>query len=248
MTVALCLGGALSVWDDLAAALKIVAGRKFIVVAANHSGIEFDGRLDAWVTLHPELFEQWRTDRAARGGNTDYRAVVHNHARGDAEVHKAGWSGSSGLFAAKVAIQKLDCVGAILCGIPMEAEAGHITAPSEPWGLVERYRPAFEQARLDGDPIRSMSGWSADLFGKPDTAWLDEIGAAWGRRPQRAQRKDPEMRIRMIRTRNFTPPTDRRLTVKYLVDQEYSVKRAWGEEMVRDGDAKKVTEPHRRAA
>jgi len=59
-------------------------------------------------------------------------------------------------------------------------------------------------------------------------------------------RKESAMRIRMVRTRNFTPPCDRRLTVKYLADREYTVKRDWGAAMVKDGDAKRVVEPRRR--
>lgn len=58
-------------------------------------------------------------------------------------------------------------------------------------------------------------------------------------------RKDPQMRILMLKTRNYTPPADRRLTVKYLVGQEYTVKRDWAQDMIADGDAKKAPPPKR---
>lgn len=55
------------------------------------------------------------------------------------------------------------------------------------------------------------------------------------------------MRIKMLKTRNFTMPEDRRVTTKYLADQEYTVKRNHGEAMVTDGDAKEV-KGHRKPA
>lgn len=53
------------------------------------------------------------------------------------------------------------------------------------------------------------------------------------------------MRLRFSRTRNFTPPEDRRITVKYRADQEYTVKREWGEAMVSDGDGIEIDPPAR---
>ena len=53
------------------------------------------------------------------------------------------------------------------------------------------------------------------------------------------------MRVRMKRTRNFTPPEERRITVKYREKQEYTVKREWGEALVADGDAVEIDPPAR---
>lgn len=53
------------------------------------------------------------------------------------------------------------------------------------------------------------------------------------------------MRIKMIRTRTFVPPEERRIGVKFLEGQEYTVKRAWGAAIVADGDAKEVRAPRR---
>ncbi|MGH6979041.1 MAG: hypothetical protein ACRED4_07100 [Brevundimonas sp.] len=53
------------------------------------------------------------------------------------------------------------------------------------------------------------------------------------------------MRVRMKRTRNFTPPEERRITVKYREKQEYTVKREWGEALVADGDAVEIEPPKR---
>lgn len=53
------------------------------------------------------------------------------------------------------------------------------------------------------------------------------------------------MRIAMQRKRLFTPPEDRRLTVRYDAGGEFTVKRAWGDAMVSAGDAEEVPAPPR---
>lgn len=53
------------------------------------------------------------------------------------------------------------------------------------------------------------------------------------------------MRVRFSRNRLWTPPEDRRLTVSYKADMELTVKRAWGEQMVKDGDAEEIETPAR---
>lgn len=56
------------------------------------------------------------------------------------------------------------------------------------------------------------------------------------------------MRVKFTKTRNWTPPEERRITVKYRASQEYTVKREWGEAMVGDGDAVEVDPPKRAEA
>lgn len=53
------------------------------------------------------------------------------------------------------------------------------------------------------------------------------------------------MRIRMKKTRNWTMPSDRRVTIKYLEGKAYSIKRAWGLQLVEAGDAEEVPAPVR---
>ena len=53
------------------------------------------------------------------------------------------------------------------------------------------------------------------------------------------------MRILMLKTRNYTPPADRRVTVKFLAGEEHTVKRDWALEMIKDGDAKRAPAPRR---
>jgi hypothetical protein len=51
------------------------------------------------------------------------------------------------------------------------------------------------------------------------------------------------MRIRMIRTRLFRVPTNRNVSFLYKADCRYTVKRAWGEAMIADGDAVELEVP-----
>jgi hypothetical protein len=245
--IGLVLGGARCVWSDLAAAREIIGGTPHFIIAANHVGIIYTGSLDAWATLHHELIDGWREERAAAGLNTDFRTFIHARKRGvDAEIVPQGWYGSSGLYAAQVALEIMGAAGVMLCGVPMDADAGHING-AETWPYVDRYRAGFEAAKADGANIRSMSGWSAELFGRPDGEWLADLGIPLNLSDlaRLFEPKEPDMRVKMLRTRNYTPPSDRRQTTKFLAGQEYTVKREWGDEMVRDGDADEVKAPRK---
>lgn len=244
--VAIVIGGAQGVWEELESALGLVKGRDFIVIATNHAGRLYAGHIDAWVTLHPECLREWRSDRKDAGFNDDYEAFVHENRRGliDVQVVPHGWYASSGIYAAQVATQALDCAGVILCGVPLEEERGHIAFPG-PWIEWAMYRAGAEAAKADGTPIRSMSGWTADLFGQPTKAWLKQIGVGKASAKLKPQNEEATMRVRMLRTRNFTPRDDRRVTYKYEAEKEFTVRREWGDEMVTDGDAEEIDAPAR---
>ncbi|HYC66647.1 hypothetical protein [Brevundimonas sp.] len=228
--IALVLGGAPTVWKDLERARRLTAGLHTIIVATNFAGRDYEGHIDVWATLHPELFAAWRAERAEKALNTDYRAFVHRKHGGlaDIEVHPLGWSGSSGLYAAQVAVQALDASGVILCGVPMEREAGHYVTPGE-WSLVERYRPAWLAAKDAGLPIRSMSGWTAEQFGYPDGYTPIE--------------ETPTMRVRFTADFDYTPSGERRVTIAYRAGMELTVKREAGEAAVRAGKAEELSDP-----
>lgn len=248
--VALVIGGSREVWTDLEAALALTAGLDRLIVATNYAGRVWEGDIDAWATLHPELFTAWREERFEKGLNTDYRAFVHakRSGLGVVEVHPLGWSGSSGLYAAQVALEAMGAAGVILCGVPIDATAGHFDETGD-WTLAHRYRPAFETAKTAGAEIRSMSGWTADLLGRPDADWLAglRLGPAEPARKRVRKGEEITVRIRMLKTRNFIVPEDRRVTVKYLRGEAYTVKRAHGEALVKDGDAEEAEAPARAA-
>lgn len=236
--IALCLGGARSVWADYARAREMVGPH--IVVACNFSGIRFDGSLDAWVTLHPDRLDGWMKDRAERGLNMDFRTFAHE--AGADEIVAQRWDGSSGLYMAQVALEQMGATGAVLCGVPMEPEAGHIDAAGL-WNVRDRYLAGFEAAKAGGANIRSMSGWTAALFGEPDAAWLQECGVSEPR--MIARRTEADMRIKMLRDRDYVPADDPRATVAFIAGREYTTRRIWGEEMVAAGDCEEIDVPAR---
>lgn len=175
MTTALCLGGAAGVQDDWAAALAL--GEYDFIVACNDVGAIWPGRLDAWCTLHPEKLAGWRDQRRANGFADAARYLVH----GDyppkwAELVEFRFpgqdnSGSSGLFAVKVALIDLGADRAVLAGIPLSRTSHFFDAAQ--WEAAGGYREVWERLRPEYRArIRSMSGWTAHFFGTPTTEWL----------------------------------------------------------------------------
>jgi hypothetical protein len=247
--VALCLGGAGGVWADLRAAEALIGDRDRIIVACNFAGIAYPGVLDGWATVHPEHFEGWRYERAARGGNVDYRAIVHAADPGcpDVEVLPARWDGSSGLFMAQAALELMGASGAILCGVPMDGTGGHIHWPGS-WKASARYQAAFGQAQADGAAIRSMSGFSRQVLGAPDAAWLSAIGVG-PRQPDRVgiyiNMEVARMRVRFTRDFDYSPSAAPGAIIAYRAGTEQTVKREAGLAAIAKGRAVKVAAPGR---
>lgn len=244
--IGLVIGGAPSVWADFERACQLTEGLPTVVIATNHAGRLYEGRIDAWVTLHPEWFEPWRDERAAKGLNTDYRALVYagKHRVPGAEPWKQRWNASSGLFAAQLALDAMGCTGVILCGVPIDKEAGHITAPGE-WKLADRYRQGVLDAKAEGAPIRSMGGWTADVLGSPSPAWLRSLGfnVPVGRKLVRPRKKEIAMRVTFKKDYDYTPSAERRVTIAYKAGDELTVKREAGEAAVAAGAAVEIDAP-----
>jgi len=178
MTTCLVLGSAACLPDDLAAYDGPCDG----VVACNAAGTAWPGRLDAWVTGHPDhmLSKGWLRTRRERG-YPDAPLWTHDHPhlrRIKRAPDLTGFhltkcyfpgqhaSGSSGLFAAKVTLLDLGFDDVVLCGVPMMPEP-HIDDRA-PWPDAVRFRRPWEA--LSGDikaRMRSMSGWTRELLGGP---------------------------------------------------------------------------------
>ncbi|WP_306150740.1 hypothetical protein [Roseovarius sp. MMSF_3281] len=176
MKTALVLGGADCLHDDIAAYQGEYQG----VVACNDAGAEWPGELDAWVSLHPEFFTHkgWLDKRQ---GPPPKRLIAHpaaaqphRRARLPANVEFTEYafpgqthSGSSGLFATKVALIDLGFDRAVLCGVPL-TQTPHFFG-GDPWKAADGFRRQWlalpEEYR---DRMRSLSGWTAVLLGKPE--------------------------------------------------------------------------------
>lgn len=244
--IALCLGGAPTVWSDLARAEQLVGVSDRIVVACNDAGVRYPGRLDGWATLHPEHLEGWCEARAEAGRNTDFRSFTHAARAGvRSEVVPHGWYGSSGLYAAQVSLGAMGAAGVILCGIPLEADAGHITGTAI-WPHADRYRRGFIEARADDANIRSMGGWTAEVLGRPDAAWLTALGVPASLETITAAFRPQESTMRVIFTEDFDfhPPEDARISVAFKATEEaQTVRREAGEQAIAAGKATEVADP-----
>lgn len=170
------LGGAACVWNDAAAALDLFAPD--LVVAANDIGARWVGLIDAWVTLHPEKMERWRAARERRGLPPAREHIGHFGRFEDPGIDRridhlwpGTTSGSSGLFAAKVALE-LGADRVVLAGVPLTVDGAHFFDP-RPWtdraGFVRGWQTALPHIK---DRVRSLSGWTRELLGAPTPAWL----------------------------------------------------------------------------
>lgn len=176
------LGGAKSVWDDLARLKEMK--QPDVVIAINDAGAVWPHELNFWVTLHPDKLVGWAGRRVANGYPDPKKIIIHRELRqreaGSMYYPPASfvtlspdWGGSSGLFAANFALQSgYDRI--VLCGVPMQPEGEHFFS-SEPWKDAEKYHKAWSNHVLDLIPrVRSMSGWTMGLLGKPTLSWLNK--------------------------------------------------------------------------
>lgn len=170
--LAAVLGGARGVWAELEQLETMLGRRPGLIVGTNDAGVIYPGHLDAWATLHHERFAEWRRRRT---GNQDYRAFIHApHGSVTAEVVRDRWTGSSGLYAAQVALEAMGASGVVLCGCPLDERAAHFFNNAS-WTDAAIFRRGFEAARpVIRDTVRSMSGWTRDLLGAPDAQWLND--------------------------------------------------------------------------
>lgn len=178
MTVAVVLGGASGVWSELTLLESMLGRRADVVVACNDAGVMYPGRLDGWCTLHHEKFAGWRS---RRHGNLDYRAFTIKHWPDcqDTELLAERWPGSSGLYAAQVALEAFDASRVVLCGVPLTMEGKHFFDRNNAWIDAENYRRGFEAALpAIRETVRSMSGWTRELLGGPTSEWLTNRAAA----------------------------------------------------------------------
>lgn len=175
------MGGADNVWSDLEAALDL--GEFQAAITCNDVTAAYPGRIDACASLHSAQWPAWLDERERRGFERPLTVFGHNEARGGVHTNRVDVfteyrfpgqdrSGSSGLFALKVALIDLGYDRAVLCGVPMTADQRHFFDAKKWDGArshVEGWRQALPHIR---DRARSMSGWTAELLGTPDEEWL----------------------------------------------------------------------------
>lgn len=169
----LILGGAKSVLDDAAAARRL--GRFDAVLACNDTIAVWPEALDLACSLHPDKLKRWLDQRIEAGGNwpevwSHFDFLAREPAHVDRYVEE--WGGGTGALAIAVGAAKgFDRM--VLAGIPMTAAGAHRHAPGRPWRDVEFFRGAWVE-RLESlrACVRSMSGWTMEVLGAPDAAWI----------------------------------------------------------------------------
>jgi hypothetical protein len=172
MRLALVLGGASSVWEDYAEARDVCDGREFdIVSACNDIGTKWQGRLDFWVSLHPDKLADWEKARRAAGWPDGWRTVAHRQGKRKVDLITRDWGGSSGLFAALAAREHGGATHAIMCGVPMTSTPHFFS--TRDWRYATHHQRGWKNHIRDIRSFcRSMSGWSREQIGAPDRAWL----------------------------------------------------------------------------
>jgi len=168
MKTAIVLGGAACLQEDLASLPIRFDG----VVACNDAGAYWPGELDAWVTLHPLKMNVWRQKRRQNGHPEPNRFYAHND-NGQKYIRTTPYkfpglstSGSSGMFAAKVALIDLKYDRVVLCGCPMMRTPHFFDRVN--WRSATHFRHAWESAPKPYlERMRSMSGWTFCLLGSP---------------------------------------------------------------------------------
>lgn len=178
MIRAIVIGRSDTVWQEFEEAKKMIDNP--VLIAINHSGRDYDGQVDHWVSYHPDLFRHW-IDQRKRAGRADQKAVLWTGTYSGQKIgdklkslnlHRVICTGgSSGLLAVNVALDGINADRVVLCGIPL-SEVPRYDDPKV-WKEALVYRAAWrdEYERLK-DRVRSMSGWTQELLGAPTKEWL----------------------------------------------------------------------------
>jgi hypothetical protein len=170
---ALVLGSAETLGADKAAALELFEPN--LIIACNHAARDEPGRVDHWVTMHPDLFVMWLAVRR-QNGFPDPGQFWHARHRpvpkGIESRAIESWGGSSGMLCVAVAVE-LGVERVVLAGVPMLKTARHYDDRRH-WEEARGYWPAWERyaPRIRGR-VKSMSGWTRDLLDAPTGEWLD---------------------------------------------------------------------------
>ena len=179
--LALVIGGGPNVRAESADALRLAKPDHVLII--NDVGTIWGGEFGHWVSLHPERWHQWVAMRRARGFPTPHNFWSNRRytmPKGcSLTVHPDYQeSGLSGLYACKIAIEKLDCDKIMLAGVPMD-KSGHLMPGRGHWINLERRRAWLEQTATLMGRAKSWSGWTRETFGVPTREWInaESVGA-----------------------------------------------------------------------
>ncbi len=173
MRIALLLGDAACVHADAAAAYAML--KPDAIAATNCIGFDWPGRVDYWFTLHPKSIGVWpgmpgALRRRENAGLNRPQTWAHKSGLG-IDRHTPDWGGSTGLLAVK-GLRQLRFNRIVLAGVPMSPEQNHYYEGTG-WSHATHYRKGWREHRDEIAPfVRSMSGWTREIFGAPTAEWL----------------------------------------------------------------------------
>ena len=173
--IALVIGGAETAFAEATAVCELAgfeASPANAVFAVNDMIAAYPHVVDHAVTLHPHKLMGWLRERHKAGFAPPLRSWCHRNKQAHFTDWSADWGGSSGLLAVKIA-RELGFNRIILCGVPMTVQGGHFRRHQR-WVSAFGFRPAWERHAAELRPyVRSMSGWTREIFGAPPGAhWL----------------------------------------------------------------------------
>jgi len=162
----LILGGAHCVFEDIEASQELFIPDA--IIAVNDIGIYVE-EIDHWCTMHPEKMPTWEKHREAHGFvKPKMWTATSRGVEGFTLVNSKGGSGILGVNIAKF----LGASKIVLAGIPMTQNA-HFNKKSG-WIEATLYRQFWRGEKSYPKWVRSMSGWTKEMYGSPTEEWLKE--------------------------------------------------------------------------
>ncbi len=177
MSIALVVGCGECVWSDAARFYQMATPDA--VIAVKNMIYLWPTRVDYGVNLHPDRSLNYLKERQKRKRNVDFEIWAHKQQVSGSIAHRVSsdWQGGTGLLAVKIALEE-GFDGVVLVGVPMDPKQGHIVR-HKPWPSAQMFQKGWKVnfGKYAGR-TKSMSGWTLQLLGEPDAAWLRERGAA----------------------------------------------------------------------
>lgn len=146
---------------------------KFKTVAINNQAFNLR-TADIWVFLDHDCFYE-RIQSAREYNGKPMRVVSPRMANGVDHKwtgDKYATHGGTAMYAMKYVLNHLGG-SAVLCGCPMD-NSGYYDGRKGAHGEIVLPRLRDGLHTLDMGKIRSMSGNTADIFGRPDEEWVDD--------------------------------------------------------------------------
>ena len=173
------MGGAKCVWDDLNEASKIIS-LPFDLAAVNDIGVYYSNRINHWLSLERKISE-WYEQR--NNNHYDMRLLVHVYYHDKLIDHKRHinyfWKMNespimSGIFA-PIALKSLGYSKIILAGIPSDEQPRFFDPPNKKYHASKASKSNWLNFQdYFGDSLRSMSGYTRELFEEPTREWLGD--------------------------------------------------------------------------